>query len=595
MEKRLSGDKVPYRGAKPLAEGAKPLTGKPLSSANKTSAEENSRGEAAPPLGGAKPLAEKHLSSTNKTSAEKNSRGEAAPPLGGAKPLAEKHLSSTNKTSAEKNSRGEAAPPLGGADIHIVNTCAVTAEAVTQAQRHIRRYRKKHPEAFIVVTGCAAQVETQKFSHLPEASLVVANSHKQDIPSLIKKFYPSTTTQGAKPRAEGAKPLAEKHLPSAKNPDKENSRPEAAPPLGGGGMHHPMVFHSNVFQRQDLGAGGGVESQHSRLFLKIQDGCNSFCTFCVIPFARGKSRSLPLRDLVLSVQKHYDEGVREVVLTGVHIGDYHNPEKLSSSKKAGLTSLVKALLLHTPMPRIRLSSLEPVELTEELFELYDSPRMCPHFHLSVQSFHTRLLQKMKRTYTTKEVTHTLHRIHRQYPRAFVGMDIIAGFADESQKEFEDSYQRIKDSPWTRMHVFPYSPRPHTFAGKKFSTLPRSTITKRAALLRHLSECRHQDIKTQQTGTLKQVLPLKYPALSKTKGLWYGLSRDFWKVQWQSPTPPDFTREETLQIVSPLNPSPAPFTEYLCGKQAQRHHSLKPLHGFKTSPHHKEVPPYEQPP
>lgn len=376
--------------------------------------------------------------------------------------------------------------------VHVVNTCAVTDEAVKEAQRWIRRYRKKNPQARILVTGCAAQVETNRFADLKEVDLVVANSDKADLANIIE------------------------------NADNTKQK----------------VFKSSIFKSNNiLEAGGKLENHHSRFFLKIQDGCDSFCTFCVIPFARGKSRSIPPETLVDSVNKHYVQGVQEVVLTGVHIGDYQWPNK----KNKGLADLLEFLLVKTNVPRIRLSSLEPVEMTEQLLELYSSPRMCPHFHVSLQSASTSVLKRMKRKYCAMDVEKSLMTINKKIPSAFVGMDVIAGFGEESQEEFEDSYLRLKSLPWTRMHVFPYSPRNYTFANKYYETLPRSVIMKRAALLRHLSENRYKTEIQKQVGSVKKVLPLK-----NNTGI--GLSRDYWVVHY-SRSNTDVNQEMNVKVSS----------------------------------------------
>lgn len=373
--------------------------------------------------------------------------------------------------------------------VHIVNTCAVTEEAVKEAQRWIRRYRREHPQDRILVTGCAAQVETEKFSSLEEVDFVVANSHKSELADVLENRFHGKNNRNTKPAATAC---------SSNN----------------------KVFKSSIFKKSDLGKKGGVESGHTRLFLKIQDGCDSFCTFCIIPFARGKSRSIAPMDLVQSVQEHYDKGVREVVLTGVHIGDYCVP----GDEKKGLADLVRTLLEKTKMPRIRLSSLEPIELSMKLLELFGSPRICPHFHLSIQSVHSEVLQRMKRQYGTKDVEESLINIYKKFPKAFVGMDLIAGFAGESQEQFEETYTRLKDLPWTKIHVFPYSPRRYTYAEKAYPSWPRSLIMKRAALLRHLSENRLKLERRKQIGTIKSVLPLK-------KNDQMGISRDYWTVKW----------------------------------------------------------------
>ena len=382
---------------------------------------------------------------------------------------------------------------------HIVNTCAVTETAITESLRWIRRYKKKNPHTKIVVTGCGVQAELKHYSHYCDAGdvdLVIANSHKNEIAEILKK-------------------------------DSQQNQQQ-------------KVFHSNIFKQTHKGEGGQVESHHTRLFLKIQDGCNQFCTFCIIPFARGRSRSLSIRHLVNQINHHHSQGVLEVVLTGVHIGDYQDPDT-----KKGLSELVKNILQHTSIPRIRLSSLEPIEVTDALLSLYQDKRMCPHFHLSIQSGSSKVLKDMKRHYGHKDVKKCLNQIAKQFSEVFVGMDMIAGFPGESQSDFEETYELLQQTPWTKIHVFPYSPRPKTYAIKREDHCSRSVIQKRASLLRHLSHHRYQEMALAQIGKNKQILPLKKDSIS----------RDYWMVQWnalpnESPVKTESNpQEETIQLTS----------------------------------------------
>lgn len=375
--------------------------------------------------------------------------------------LLQKRLSQSGWTWANDNPQ-----------IHVLNTCAVTAEATKEALRRIRKLKVENPHSLIVVTGCAAQVDTDKFSNLPGADLVVANSHKGEIENIVREYYKGTLKE--------------------------------------------RVFKSNIFKKEDLEAGGGEEFNHTRSFLKIQDGCNSFCTYCVIPFARGKSRSIEIERLTEKVNELSHRGVEEVVLTGVHIGDYEDGN-------ARLEDLIEVLLLKTKMPRFRLTSLEPLELSSRLIDLYRDPRMCPHFHMSIQSAHTRVLKDMKRNYSAKDVEDSLKNIANFYPEAFVGMDVIVGFPGESEDDFQETYDRLKSLPWTRIHVFPYSDRPGTYASRQSDRqLKREVIVERAKRLRQLSFERHSEKALEQIGQIKSVLMLGSES-SK------GLSRDYWPV------------------------------------------------------------------
>ncbi|KYG63998.1 tRNA (N(6)-L-threonylcarbamoyladenosine(37)-C(2))-methylthiotransferase MtaB [Bdellovibrio bacteriovorus] len=373
------------------------------------------------------------------------------------------------------------APVVSGqkeARIHVLNTCAVTAEATKEAVRYIRRLKVKDPFCTVVVTGCAAQVDTGSFSGLPGADLIVANSHKGSLPDLLSKHFRGELTE--------------------------------------------KVFKSNIFKKEDLEAGGGIEKSHTRAFLKIQDGCNSFCTYCIIPYARGKSRSIPVMDLVQRINDLYAEGAREVVLTGVHIGDY---EDTVGEKKYVMEDLIENLLARTKVPRFRLASLEPVEVSERLLELYQDPRLCPHFHMSIQSANTDVLFHMKRKYTQEDVRKSLNAIAQRVPNSFVGMDVIVGFPTETEEQFQDTYDTLASLPWTKLHVFPYSERQGTRAAAMEASVYPHVRAERAARLRELSISRYTQEAQKQLGSVKKTLILKNAA----KG-GQGLSHDYWPVE-----------------------------------------------------------------
>jgi threonylcarbamoyladenosine tRNA methylthiotransferase MtaB len=370
-------------------------------------------------------------------------------------------------------------------EVHILNTCAVTKEATREAVKTARRLKAKNPLAMVVVTGCAAQVDTEEFTHVPGVDLVVANSHKGQLEKLIRDY----------------------------------SR----------GLLRERVFKSNIFKKDDLEAGGGLEPGHTRAFLKIQDGCDSFCTFCVIPFARGKSRSIPAAEMVRRIVELEAQGIREVVLTGVHIGDYRDGER-------GLEDLIERILLGTRVSRLRLSSLEPPELTPRLLELYRrESRLCRHFHMSIQSANSKVLFEMKRQYTADAVERALTAIHEDVPGSYVGMDVIAGFPGESDDEFLDSLKRLRRLPWTRLHVFPYSARPGTFAARRSDAVDPRNIKLRARLLRELSLERLSSEALSQVGSLKQALSLRDGSL---------LTSDYWPVELDRPWP---TVNEELMV------------------------------------------------
>lgn len=363
--------------------------------------------------------------------------------------------------------------------VHILNTCAVTQEATKEAVKTVRRLKSKDPFCKVIITGCSAQVDTGSFENLPGVDLVVANSHKSFLPEIIDQYYK--------------------------------------------GEIKDKVFKSNIFKKEDLEVGGGTESQHTRSFLKIQDGCNSFCTYCIIPYARGKSRSIPANLLIRRIQEVHREGVQEVVLTGVHIGDY---EDETSQTPFLLEDLIEAVLTKTKIPRIRLTSFEPLEVTDRLLELFQDDRLCPHFHMSIQSAQTQVLADMKRKYTQQDVIDSLNRIALKVPNAFVGMDVIVGFPTESLAMFQETCQTLANSPWHKIHVFPYSERNGTRATQYQETVPVSERKRRSQVLRELSNSRHHLMAQDQVGSVKKVLLLK-----NKEGLFFeGLSRDYWPVR-----------------------------------------------------------------
>ena len=367
---------------------------------------------------------------------------------------------------------------LKNPSVHIINSCAVTAKASQEALKQARRIKSKNPEATVVLTGCAAQVDGSLTDSFPHVDLVIGNSHKERLTELLEQHFRLKLKQ--------------------------------------------KVFRSNIFKNENPGEGGGEELSHTRSYLKIQDGCNSFCGFCVIPFARGKSRSLTVPMILSKLRELETKGLNEVVLTGVHIGDYRDEKTYGGPFQ--LDDLVEQVLFNTKIPRIRLTSLEPVELTEKLMTLFKNPRLCPHFHISLQSFSTPVLKSMGRKYTAEEVKRSLDWIFRDCPRAFVGLDMITGFPGETEKLFEETHENLKARPWTRIHVFPYSERPGTRGSRMKNQVPWTVRKHRAELLRKLSEKRYNNIAEKQIGKQKEIL------LLKEKGDFVqGLSRDYWNV------------------------------------------------------------------
>jgi threonylcarbamoyladenosine tRNA methylthiotransferase MtaB len=359
--------------------------------------------------------------------------------------------------------------------IHIINSCAVTEKSSLETHRHVKQIKALHPNALVVITGCVAQVDIDRLRTLTGADLIIANSHKGQFEVILKDYLEGRSTE--------------------------------------------RVFHSNIFKKEELDPGGGIESSRTRAFLKIQDGCNSFCSFCIIPFARGKSRSLSENHLVDRVNDLHRQGFQEVVLTGVHCGDYEDGA-------TGFADLVEAVLKKTDIPRVRLSSLEPIEVTPKLWELFATqPRLCPHIHVSLQSGNSKVLSDMRRKYGQPEIRAFFETFQKIIPEGFIGMDVIVGFPGETDEDFLDTYEFLASQPWTRIHVFPYSIRPGTTASRRKDHLPGAIIQKRARRLRELSLSRQNQMAQAQIHRLKDVLILEKPSHGAQ-----GLSRDYWPVE-----------------------------------------------------------------
>ncbi|MGA8969150.1 MAG: tRNA (N(6)-L-threonylcarbamoyladenosine(37)-C(2))-methylthiotransferase MtaB [Pseudolabrys sp.] len=325
--------------------------------------------------------------------------------------------------------RREAAA-TGVADAVVVNTCAVTAEAVRQAKQTIRRLNREKPDARIVVTGCAAQTESSTFAVMPEVDRVIGNEEKFD----------------AQAWAAGNK-IAVSDIMAVKT----------------------MRSH----------AIDSIEGR-ARAFVQVQNGCDHRCTFCIIPYGRGNSRSLPIDDVVAQARRLVGNGYREVVLTGVDITSYGT--NLPGTPRLG--ALVKRILKDVPeLARLRLSSIDSVEADDDLLDaLANELRLMPHLHLSLQAGDDLVLKRMKRRHSRRDAIAFCERVRRLRPDVAFGADIIAGFPTESEDMFSRSLDLIDECGLTQLHVFPFSARPGTPAAR-MPPLERSIVKERARRLR----------------------------------------------------------------------------------------------------------------
>jgi threonylcarbamoyladenosine tRNA methylthiotransferase MtaB len=365
------------------------------------------------------------------------------------------------------------AQAAGLADTIVVNTCAVTAEATRQARQAIRRLKRERPSARIVVTGCAAQVEPAMFGAMPEVDRVLGNSEKLD----------------AKAWRETSELL-----------ERDVSREARI------AVNDIMAVRQTAAHLVD-----GFDGR-SRAFVQVQNGCDHRCTFCIIPFGRGNSRSVPMGQVVTQVQRLVARGYREVVLTGVDLTSYGRG--LPGTPRLG--TLVKQILKHVPeLARLRLSSIDAVEADRDLLDaLAGEGRLMPHLHLSLQAGDDLILKRMKRRHLRRDAVAFCTELRRLRPDIVLGADLIAGFPTETDAMFAGSLGLIDDCGLTHLHVFPFSPRPGTPAAR-MPAVAGAEIKERAQRLRQKGDAalrRHLD---SEIGAQRRVLT-ETPTLGRTE-------------------------------------------------------------------------------
>jgi len=375
------------------------------------------------------------------------------------------------------------APDPTVADVVVLNTCTVTSAADTQARDAIRKLHAANPSTRIVVTGCYAQRAPEEIAALPSVSFVVGNSHKPQIPQLLHSIARSSLHFVG---VDLAQPLrASQEYPSA----------SPAPILTG-----DISLLSDVLVAPVLGG----EGNHTRPTLKIQDGCNSRCSFCVIPFVRGKSRSLPPQTVLSEIQRLADSGFREIVLSGINLGTYGR----DLTPRVEFLDLLRRILDETSVERLRISSIEPLDVTQDLIEFFaSSDRIAPHFHMPLQSASDRILAAMHRWYRAEHYARRVELIHDRLPHAAIGADVITGFPGETDSDHAATLQFLEPRPFTYLHVFSYSSRPGTRAAALANHLPGYVIKRRARELRALAAGKSAAFRCSQIGRTLRVLTL----------------------------------------------------------------------------------------
>lgn len=370
-----------------------------------------------------------------------------------------------------------------GPDICIINTCTVTQKASMQSRQAIRKAIRTYPEARIIVTGCYAQTAPQELAEIDGVTAVIGNTDKMELPQLLAR---------------------------------SDSDDTAGPTI----VHH-KISNAKHFAVPAFSAHGA----RTRPFLKIQDGCNAFCTYCIVPYARGRSRSMPFNQVLEQLEALNRQGFLETVLTGIHLGCYGQ----DLNPPTTFYRLLETIERNPPLPRIRLSSIEPMELSDDIIALVaDSKTFCCHFHIPLQSGDNTILKLMQRPYTREDFAKKVHSIHQRIPGAAIGADVLVGFPGESDQAFENTLSLIQSLPVSYLHVFPFSPRKNTPAYSFSDKVPERVTKERCKVLRELGQTKKRDFFTQQIG--KTVAVLLEGTCDRTTGKAKGLSGNYLPVQ-----------------------------------------------------------------
>jgi len=362
------------------------------------------------------------------------------------------------------------------ADLSVINTCTVTDAADRKCRQAITKFINLSPDAFIAVTGCYAQLRPQEISSIPGVDLILGMNERFDIADYLQTTYKKIKTE----------------------------------------IHSCSVIENNHFN-PSYSAG-----DRTRSFLKVQDGCDYACSYCTIPMARGTSRNPEIHKLVREAEVISETGIKEIVLTGVNVGDF------GKSTGDNLESLLKELVKVKGIERYRISSIEPNLLTDQiLLFAAQNPAILPHFHIPLQSGSDKILKLMRRRYKRSLFESRVEKIKNIFPMSGIGADVITGFPGESDEDFDDTYCFLSKLPISYLHVFTYSERPDTFAINMPDKIPHSEKERRSRLLSRLSEMKQADFQKLNSGEKSEVLFER----TKSDGLITGFSSNYIRTEY----------------------------------------------------------------
>ena len=369
------------------------------------------------------------------------------------------------------------------ADVFVLNTCTVTSTADSKARQALRAAARANPHALIVATGCYAQRSRDELSQVEGVSLVVGNTEKAELPAMVTALLEQRNT---------------------------------------GANSHPRVSSALDYSVQPA-----ANIRRNRSMVKIQEGCDQVCAYCIVPKVRGRERSIPPESLVEQINQRVAEGCLEVVLTGTQLGTYG-----FDIPGATLTRLLERILAETAVPRLRVSSLQPQEINPRLLELWQDPRLCRHFHIPLQSGSDRILEMMRRRYTTGLFAEKVDLVRNTVPGSGVTADLIAGFPGETEAEFQESLAFATSMAFSDMHIFPYSPRPGTSA--VYLSGPVSQPVKKARTTQLLAMAK-EGFEAFRSYQLGQTHPVLWESSTRQDGglKWRGLTGNYIRVYTHS--------------------------------------------------------------
>lgn len=379
----------------------------------------------------------------------------------------------------------EIVPFQEGADIYVINTCTVTNIADRKSRQMLHRARKMNPDAVVVAAGCYVQAQAEKQVIDPCIDIVLGNNKKQDLLTALQAYE-------------------EAH----------------------GDLREVIdINHTKEYENLHLTKQG----EHTRAYIKVQDGCNQFCSYCIIPYARGRVRSRAKEDVVAEVTDLAKNGYQEVVLTGIHLSSYG----IDFENEDNLLSLIRAVHEIEGIKRIRLGSLEPRIITEEFVQAIAAlPKMCPHFHLSLQSGCNETLKRMNRRYTSEEFYEKCEILRKYFEKPALTTDVIVGFPQETEEEFETTYEFLKKICFYETHIFKYSKREGTKAAVMQGQIPEQIKAKRSARLIELGEKNRRAYEKSFLGKTVEVL-VEEKSDVNGKEMWTGHTKEYMKIALES--------------------------------------------------------------